>query len=50
MPEMRRYDVDWTDESNPRIVLAQPGDEFAMTLAEAQQAIDEQMADDEAAR
>ncbi|MFJ3950343.1 hypothetical protein ACIPXV_09760 [Streptomyces libani] len=39
MPEQRRYDVDWTDEDNPQIVLAQPGDD-AMTLTEAQQAID----------
>ncbi|MFK4122334.1 hypothetical protein [Streptomyces longwoodensis] len=45
MPEQRRYDVDWTDENNPRIVIAQPGDEYAMTLTEAQQAIDEAAAD-----
>ncbi|MEU3990068.1 hypothetical protein AB0F24_17125 [Streptomyces platensis] len=41
MPEQRRYDVDWTHENNPQIVIAQPGDRFAMTLTEAQQAIDE---------
>jgi len=40
MPEQRRYDVDWTDENNPQIVIAQPNDD-AMTLTEAQQAIDE---------
>ncbi|MFD0074243.1 hypothetical protein ACFVIY_17600 [Streptomyces sp. NPDC127166] len=40
MPEQRRYDVDWADESNPRIVIAQPGVE-AMTLTEAQQVVDE---------
>ncbi|SHL76440.1 hypothetical protein [Streptomyces yunnanensis] len=44
MPEQRRYDVDWTDESNPQIVHAQPGDD-AMTLTEARQAINEEMAD-----
>ncbi|MBZ6102715.1 hypothetical protein [Streptomyces olivaceus] len=37
----RRYDVDWTDENNPRIVIAQPGDQHAMTLAEAQAIINE---------
>lgn len=47
MPEQRRYDVDWSDENNPRIVIAQPGDQFAMTLTEAQQSIDEQLADKE---
>lgn len=36
MSEIRRYDVDWTDESNPQIVIAQPGDEYAMTMTEAQ--------------
>lgn len=41
MPETRRYDVDWTDESNPRIVIAQPGDKYAMTLTDAQRVIDE---------
>lgn len=41
MTELRRYDVDWTDESNPQIVIAQPGDELAMTLTEAQQVIDD---------
>lgn len=40
MPEQRRYDVDWTDEDNPVIVHAQPGDD-AMTLAEASEAIAE---------
>ncbi|MFD7922566.1 hypothetical protein ACFV3R_25480 [Streptomyces sp. NPDC059740] len=45
MSSPARYDVDWTDENNPRIVLAQPGDEFAMTLTEARQAIDEELAD-----
>ena len=45
MPEQRRYDVDWTDESNPQIVIAQPGDQHAMTLTEAQQVIDEAAAD-----
>ncbi|MFS4103782.1 hypothetical protein [Streptomyces sp. PD-S100-1] len=39
MAEQRRYDVDWTDENNPRIVIAQPGDQHAMTLGEAQQVI-----------
>jgi hypothetical protein len=43
----RRYDVDWTDENNPKIVIAQPGDQYAMTLAEAQQAIDEAKEDAE---
>jgi hypothetical protein len=42
----RRYDVDWTDENNPKIVIAQPGDQYAMTLTEAQQAIDEAREDD----
>lgn len=41
----RRYDVDWTDEANPQIVIAQPGDEYAMTMTEAQQAINDEMAD-----
>lgn len=41
MPEQRRYDVDWSDEDNPRIVIAQPGDEYAMTHTEAQQSIRE---------
>jgi hypothetical protein len=41
MPEQRRYDVDWTDEDNPQIVIAQPGDQYAMTQTEAQQCIDE---------
>ncbi|MFE9360896.1 hypothetical protein ACFYPB_43515 [Streptomyces olivaceoviridis] len=41
MTEQRRYDVDWTDENNPQIVIAQPGDQHAMTLDEAQQVIDE---------
>ncbi|MFF3094103.1 hypothetical protein [Streptomyces cyaneofuscatus] len=41
MNDPRRYDVDWTDESNPQIVTAQPGDELAMTLTEAQQVIDD---------
>ncbi|MGW2920442.1 hypothetical protein ACWDBF_21625 [Streptomyces angustmyceticus] len=40
MPEQRRYDVDWSDEDNPQIVIAQPGGD-AMTLTEAQQCIDE---------
>lgn len=40
MNEIRRYDVDWTDENNPQIVIAQPGDQHAMTLAEAQAVID----------
>ncbi|MER8199674.1 hypothetical protein ABTY00_37880 [Streptomyces microflavus] len=39
MTELRRYDIDWTDESSPEIVLAQPGDDLAMTITEAQQAI-----------
>lgn len=38
MSNARRYDVDWADEANPRIVIAQPGDD-AMTLEEAQQVI-----------
>ena len=45
MTEQRRYDVDWTDENNPQIVIAQPGDQHAMTLAEAQQVIDEATAE-----
>jgi hypothetical protein len=45
MTEQRRYDVDWTDEDNPQIVIAQPGDEHAMTMSEAQQSIADQMAD-----
>ncbi|MEU1088998.1 hypothetical protein ABZ401_19545 [Streptomyces sp. NPDC005892] len=39
MPEPRRYDVDWSDEGNPRIVIAQPGNDLVMTMAEAQQVI-----------
>ncbi|MFE1451896.1 hypothetical protein [Streptomyces olivaceoviridis] len=39
MTEQRRYDVDWTDEYKPRIVIAQPNDEYAMTYTEAEQAI-----------
>lgn len=46
MSEIRRYDVDWTDESNPQIVIAQPGDEHAMTLGEAQAVIDGAKQDD----
>ncbi|MEV5283391.1 hypothetical protein ACFYMW_35670 [Streptomyces sp. NPDC006692] len=42
MTEPRRYDVDWTDENTPKIVIAQPGDELAMTLTEAQQVIDDE--------
>jgi hypothetical protein len=45
MTEQRRYDVDWTDENNPQIVIAQPGDQHAMTIGEAQQLIDEATAD-----
>jgi hypothetical protein len=45
MTEQRRYDVDWTDENNPRIVIAQPGDRHAMPLGEAQAVIDEAAAD-----
>ncbi|MFH9089106.1 hypothetical protein [Streptomyces sp. NPDC017673] len=41
MTAQRRHDVDWTDENNPRTAIAQPGDQHAMTLDEAQQAIDE---------
>ncbi|MEU5709926.1 hypothetical protein [Streptomyces flaveolus] len=41
MPEQRRYDVDRTDENNPRIVIAQPGNRNAMTIDEAQAVIDE---------
>ncbi|MEV8248052.1 hypothetical protein AB0R01_30415 [Streptomyces rochei] len=41
MSEQRRYDVDWTDENNPQIVIAQPSDRHAMTIGEAQQVIDE---------
>ncbi len=47
MPEQRRYDVDWSDEDNPRIVIAQPGDQYAMTQTEAQQCINEAMNDKE---
>lgn len=47
MPEVRRYDVDWTDESNPQIVIAQPGDQHAMTLAEAHASIAEQAKDED---
>lgn len=36
------YDVDWSDEANPRIVPAEPGDQFAMTYAEAQESVREQ--------
>lgn len=46
MNEPRRYDVDWTDESNPQIVTAQPGDELAMTLTEAQQVINDGRTED----
>lgn len=49
MSEQRRYDVDWTDEGNPRIVHAQPGDD-AMTLTEAQQAMRDGLDEIEAAR
>lgn len=49
MTEQRRYDVDWTDENNPRIVHAQPGDD-AMTLTEAQQAMADGLDEIEAAR
>lgn len=45
MNEQRRYDVDWTDENNPQIVIAQPGDEYAMTLTEAERAIRDGMTD-----
>lgn len=45
MSNARRYDVDWSDESNPKIVIAQPGDEYAMTQAEAQESINEALAD-----
>ena len=45
MTETRRYDVDWTDESNPQIVIAQPGDQYAMTIGEAQAVINEAAAD-----
>ncbi|MFH9090867.1 hypothetical protein [Streptomyces sp. NPDC017673] len=41
MTEHRRYDSGWTDTNKPQIVIAQPGDQPAMTLDEAQQAIDE---------
>lgn len=44
MSEPRRYDVDWSDENNPRIVICQPGDELAMTRTEAQQAINDELA------
>ncbi|MFJ1954412.1 hypothetical protein [Streptomyces microflavus] len=43
--EPRRNDVDWTAEKNPQIVIAQPGDELAMTLTEAQQVIDDDRAE-----
>ncbi|WP_159027588.1 MULTISPECIES: hypothetical protein [unclassified Streptomyces] len=46
MTEQRCYDVDWTDENNPRIIIAQPGDQHAMILDEAQQAIDEARKED----
>ncbi|WP_326739163.1 hypothetical protein [Streptomyces sp. NBC_01022] len=45
MTEPRRYDVDWSDEDNPRIVIAQPGDDLAMTHTEAQQVIDDDRAE-----
>ncbi|NEB92416.1 hypothetical protein [Streptomyces bauhiniae] len=45
MPEQRRYDVDWTDEDNPQIVIAQPGDQHAMTLTEAHEVINENATD-----
>ncbi|MEU7205544.1 hypothetical protein [Streptomyces sp. NPDC045470] len=38
MNEPRQYDVGWTDENHPKIVIAQPGHD-AMTQAEAQQAV-----------
>lgn len=41
------YDVDWSDEANPRIVPAQPGDRFAMTYEQAEQAIRDQTEDKE---
>ncbi|WP_158965116.1 hypothetical protein [Streptomyces flaveus] len=41
MPDQRRYDIDWTDENNPRVVIAQPGNQNAMILDEAQAVIDE---------
>lgn len=44
MSTARRYDVDWTDEANPRIVIAQPGDD-AMTIEEAQQVIRDEAQD-----
>lgn len=47
MTEQRRYDVDWTNENNPQIVIAQPGDQHAMTLTEAQETIAEAAADRE---
>jgi hypothetical protein len=46
MPEQRRYDVDWTDERSPQIVIAQPGDQHAMTLTEAEQVIAEAATED----
>jgi hypothetical protein len=46
MPDARRYDVDWTDEDNPQIVIAQPGDQHAMTLTEAQAVIRDAEDDD----
>ncbi|MFG2532815.1 hypothetical protein [Streptomyces sp. NPDC048516] len=49
MSGQRQYDVDWTDEGNPRIVHAQPGDD-AMTLIEAQQALRDGLDEVEAAR
>jgi len=45
-PRSRGYDVDWTDESNPRIVPAEPGDQFAMTRTEAEQSIRDQQAEE----
>jgi hypothetical protein len=45
MNEQRRYDVDWTDENNPQIVIAQPGDQHAMTIGEAQQVVNEATAE-----
>ncbi|MFJ8677206.1 hypothetical protein [Streptomyces sp. NPDC093589] len=49
MPSNAKYDVDWTDEDNPRIIHAQPGDD-AMTLTEAQQALRDGLDEVEAAR
>ncbi len=38
-------DVDWSDEANPRIVPAEPGDEFAVTCEGAKRSIREQQED-----